>query len=257
MPATDFSFALDAHDAVPLYLQMSRHVSGLIGTHPLFMERLPSEADFCQMYGVSRITVRQALAYLAERDIVVRQHGRGTFVGPLHRPGRRSSIISFQDILTEKGLRPSLTLLDFQICTPPEDVAHALSLGSGKAIFIRRGYAANDKPVAVTEVYYPESFSEMITTEMAARMTSVTLLTDVMKFNIDYADVSIGLMHAEQETAKWLQIPKDATLMKIQRITHCVSKGPSEHSRLLVTEGSADFRIDSNGLVLNTENAWT
>ncbi|MFD7657024.1 GntR family transcriptional regulator [Actinosynnema sp. NPDC059797] len=42
--------------------------------------RLPSEAELAVIYGVARMTVRRAIADLAERDKVVRLHGRGTFV---------------------------------------------------------------------------------------------------------------------------------------------------------------------------------
>lgn len=48
-------------------------------------QRLPSENDLAETFGVSRITVRQALASLAEDGYVHRRHGAGTFVSDSFR----------------------------------------------------------------------------------------------------------------------------------------------------------------------------
>ncbi|ANQ42151.1 GntR family transcriptional regulator [Gluconobacter oxydans] len=244
-----FSSDLDPNGPTPLYLQVGHHISGLIGKDSRFMERLPSEAELCQMYGVSRITVRQALSYLAERDIVVRQHGRGTFVGALHRPGRQQTIHSFFEILAGKGLSPEMTLLDYRMRPPPEEVAEALSL-TGDALFIRRGYRSEEGPLGVTEVFYPEQLAELVTPELASCTTSASILQDVLKLHISHADISIGLSRASQDVAEWLKVDTGAPLMRIKRVTTCIGQGVCEYSRLLVTEGTADFRINADGEML-------
>lgn len=43
-------------------------------------DKLPAEVDLAQRYGVARMTVRRAIADLAENGEVVVLHGRGTFV---------------------------------------------------------------------------------------------------------------------------------------------------------------------------------
>src|SRR5512139_253812 len=43
---------------------------------------LPSEAELSQRFGVSRATIREALAKLEHASVIVRKHGVGTFVAP-------------------------------------------------------------------------------------------------------------------------------------------------------------------------------
>lgn len=250
MPDALFSAYLEPNDPTPLYLQVGHHISGLIGKDERFMDRLPSEAELCRLYGVSRITVRQALSYLAKRDVIVRQHGRGTFVGAVHRPGRQKTIHSFFEILADKGLRPRMTLLDYRLQPAPEDVARGFG-EQGYVLFIRRGYRSAEGPLGVTEVFYPGHLAKMVTPELAGSKTSSTILKDIFKFQISHADISIGLTQAADDVSEWLNIARGSVLLKIKRVTACKGQGICEYSRLLVTEGAADFQIKADGEMLS------
>lgn len=64
----------------PSYLRIARELRARVkrGAYPE-TERMPSEAEFGAEFGVSRITIRQALALLERERLVVRERGRGTF----------------------------------------------------------------------------------------------------------------------------------------------------------------------------------
>jgi multiple sugar transport system substrate-binding protein len=66
---------------VPIYHQLKmliqqRIKSGLWGPG----DRIPTECELCQMYGISRSPVRQALNQLAQEGVLIRRPGLGTFV---------------------------------------------------------------------------------------------------------------------------------------------------------------------------------
>ena len=87
--------------------------------------RLPPERELCEIYGVSRVTARQALAELAQRDLVVRHQGQGTFV---MRPKVDSSLLGFFSIseaLKADGRLVSTRVVSAEITRPnkPEAVA--------------------------------------------------------------------------------------------------------------------------------------
>lgn len=81
--------SLSAHPGEPVYSPLVRDVRESIanGTRRP-CERLPSEVELAERYGVSRASVRQALAALASDGLVERVPGRGTFVA---RPGGSTS----------------------------------------------------------------------------------------------------------------------------------------------------------------------
>ena len=72
---------LDNNNAVPLYEQMMMMLRERLDNHVLDAgEKLPSEAELCKSYGVSRITVRRAIDELVEEGYLEKKQGKGTFV---------------------------------------------------------------------------------------------------------------------------------------------------------------------------------
>ncbi|WP_270934533.1 GntR family transcriptional regulator [Falsiroseomonas oryzae] len=64
----------------PLWLQLKHALRDLVAFDLRPGDRIPSEAEIGAHYGLSRITVRQAITALVEEGLLHRQHGRGTFV---------------------------------------------------------------------------------------------------------------------------------------------------------------------------------
>ncbi|MEQ9259640.1 MAG: GntR family transcriptional regulator [Roseovarius sp.] len=79
-PAISRPEGYEASGATPLYFRifmvLEREIRG--GQYPA-AEPMPSEDAIAQRFGVSRVTVRHAMSLLAERGLVSRQRGKGTF----------------------------------------------------------------------------------------------------------------------------------------------------------------------------------
>ena len=72
---------VDKTSLTPIYSQLKEMVREKIeaGIWPPGT-LIPSERDFCEQFGISRMTVRQALGELVSEGMVVREKGKGTFV---------------------------------------------------------------------------------------------------------------------------------------------------------------------------------
>lgn len=72
---------LHKESTVPLYRQLKEILKEAIRRGEFRPgDRLPTEMELCETFGVSRITVRQALNELANEGFLYRQQGSGTFV---------------------------------------------------------------------------------------------------------------------------------------------------------------------------------
>lgn len=77
----DYSQMIDRGDPTPLYAQLKNALQEQIRTGALpYGEKLPSENEFMEQLGLSRMTIRSALSQLANENYVQKIHGKGTFV---------------------------------------------------------------------------------------------------------------------------------------------------------------------------------
>ncbi len=82
---------LDADSAVPLYHQLKLLLLSEIEAGRYAPgDRLPTEAEICDLYSISRTPVHRALSELAEEGVIVRMRRRGTFVNPEWRSDDRN-----------------------------------------------------------------------------------------------------------------------------------------------------------------------
>lgn len=82
----------------PLYRQVADLLRKEIAQEMSVGEQLESEEKLAKRLAVSVITVREALWILAGEGVVVRQHGRGTFVGDPSKKDRHVAVLIERDI---------------------------------------------------------------------------------------------------------------------------------------------------------------
>lgn len=132
--------------------------------------RLPSDAELCAEFGVSRMTARHAMQRLAEDGLIARQPGRGSFVAdrPVHR--RANRLMTFSQEMRRAGRVPSSRILARLIRPPTAAEAASLGIPPGQAIvYLRRLRRADDEPIAVESAVLIEACAEAVMTADLAR----------------------------------------------------------------------------------------
>ncbi|GAA5192295.1 GntR family transcriptional regulator [Rugosimonospora acidiphila] len=94
-------------------------------------EALPAQRELSASYGVTLMTLRQALRRLSDEGLIVQQAGRGTFVAPPHLAYQLGSLRSLADDLKAQGHEVRTQVLGRSLRKAPERIAAALRTPPG------------------------------------------------------------------------------------------------------------------------------
>jgi GntR family transcriptional regulator len=119
---------------------------------------IPSEAELCQLHGVSRTTVRKAIDDLVNEGLLYRIQGKGTFASATRVRERFVQFTAgFYDDMLARGIPLRTEVLQQGAVPAQEEVAAQLQLALGEqAVRIRRLRFVNNIPVVLSDSYVPE-----------------------------------------------------------------------------------------------------
>lgn len=216
------SATLNRASPEPLYRQLAAQLEAAIRDGSLPPDRrIESETALMERYGVSRITLRQAVDDLVRKQLLVRKQGKGTFVTapPIrHDLSRRHGLLAS---LFAQADNASARLVRYGLARPPADVVKAMRLRQGEAaLAVDRLYMIGNKPVALALGWLdavaadiPRAKAELIATEDMMRQAGLQVAASNVTLRAQTAGTTIG---------KLLRVPARAPLLFLQR----VSTGP-------------------------------
>ncbi|MBS4174207.1 GntR family transcriptional regulator [Bacillus sp. FJAT-49736] len=142
---------------VPLYAQLIDIIVEKIrsGEWKEF-DKLPSERELCDMYDISRTTIRQAMIELENEGYIYKEHGKGSFVSPQAFTQNLVTFYSFTEEMKKLGKKPSTKILSFKIIPAPKKIALKLGLAEDEDVFeFARLRLADDEPIIYETTYLP------------------------------------------------------------------------------------------------------
>lgn len=111
-------------------------------------QRLPSERDLAERFGVSRMTARQAVTALVDEGILDRRVGSGTYVASRRVREKMRGTTSFTEIITSQGKQPSTEVLSYIKTAPNEVECEKLNITKRDSIIrMERIRYADDIPI--------------------------------------------------------------------------------------------------------------
>lgn len=123
-------------------------------------DRLPSEAELCERFGVSRMTARQAVQLVANEGLIERRRGAGTFVRAHPVPRDLGSPLSFTGSMRSRGMTASSETLEWGDVKPNADEQSALGLEDGEGGYVlERLRMADGTPMAIERVVMPRELA--------------------------------------------------------------------------------------------------
>jgi DNA-binding GntR family transcriptional regulator len=209
-------------------------------------DRLPTEPELIERFGVSRITARQAVDTLVREGLVVRKQGKGTFVAAPRVHYDLLGLRGIYDGLVAQGLDPQTRLLEFRRARPPAYVATRLGTGRRKLLHWRRLYVLRGECFAVSVVYLNPGRTR-IGNDDVERHPTYSILENLMHERIGRADVSIRYEPASAEFARILKLKRGAPLMVLERVSYNGEGVPREHSVYRARAEAYEFSLTVRG----------
>ena len=146
---------IDRKNQEKLYIQIMRLLVDEIGRGTWNIgDRIPSEDELAVRFGVSKITIRQALSNLAADGYLMKVQGRGTFVAGNKPVVGLTMKTGFTDGLFGRGVQETREVLERGEVEPPADVRRLLGI-DGPIYRIATRRLAEGVPVSSDESFIP------------------------------------------------------------------------------------------------------
>lgn len=237
---------IDTTSYIPFYVQLRDSMKAQIETRAWAPgARLPSEAELCQQYGVSRTVVRQALLELELQGYVVRRKGRGTFVSEMKiNENLAQKLTGFYHDMADQGLTPSTRVLYQKIVPAPARPARELNVPAGTPVGeIRRLRLVQAEPLAVVSSYLPEEYGQALQKVDLANRSLYEFLESEFKLMIMRAHRAIEAVPASETDARLLRIRPGDPVIRLESTSYLEDGRPIEYFEAYHRGDRARFEI--------------
>ena len=183
--------------------------------------RIPPEMELCEVYGVSRITIRKAIEDLVRSGHLTRFRGKGTFVRRELIENKLSKFYSFSESLKSKGHSEIAEVLAFDTMAADETLVDKLRLSSFNVLIfkITRLRSVDEVPYAVETSYIPKEIVPSLTEAFVAENGLYNAMQQLgvapNKATETFRSVSLGGLEARLLQQN-LQVP----VMSIERLAY-------------------------------------
>ena len=181
-------------------------------------DMLPTERQLAERFGVSRMTVRQALNGLRAEGVLNSVRGLGTFVaGP--RLSKPPALTSFSEDLKSRGFTPSTKVLAVEQVQLGTDVAVELGVAPGSRAFrVERLRLADGNPMCHEEVFLPAyRFPGLAEHDLGTSLYGV--MGDHYGVVLRRAQQQIKAINLDARIAELLTVEPGAASLLVKRVT--------------------------------------
>ncbi len=222
--------AVDRNSFTPMYYQIQMQLLKLIESGQLRPgDSFPGEEELTRIYGVSRMTSRQALQALTSQGFAYRQRGRGTFVSQPKVEKNIAHLLGFSAEMRQLGLKPSSRILKKERMLATPEIAVRLGIQANAATFyLQRLRLADGVPVALEEVWLPQEQFPGIEKVDFVRCSLYETLRERYEVRVGSADEIIEAQPASRRESELLKIAPRSSLLVIARILLSVEGKPVE-----------------------------
>jgi DNA-binding GntR family transcriptional regulator len=179
---------------------------------------LPSENELCQLYGLTRPTVRQALSTLANDGYIRKHQGKGSIV---HLLPRDIGILSVSGTTSAVGNRNLKTSIIVKPVLIPWEKNFMYTLSGLEAesgcIYMERLRLLDDEPIFYDITYIANINLPRITSRQFENRSLFKILRDYYRIEIKGGEQRIKAIPSSGKISKYLHIKRGMPVLHLER----------------------------------------
>jgi GntR family transcriptional regulator len=232
---------------IPLYYQLAERLRERIRSGDLAAgDQLPADRELAEQAGISRMTARQAIAYLVREGSLLVKPGIGTFVAEPKLAYDALHLLGFTEETMRLGGAVTSRVLEQSLVEPSPPVAIALSLKPGDvAVKIVRLRSTGETPVLLETSFVPADRCPGLA-ELDLETQSLYLLMEVRYgLRLERARQTIEATVANDYESDLFGVPSGAPMLLLEGVTYDVHDRPAEYFKAVYRADRITFELES------------
>jgi GntR family transcriptional regulator len=204
--------------------------------------RLLTEAELVKHFGVSRVTIRNAIRPLVDEGMFARERGRGTFLKSNKPENWVGRLMGFSETIRDAGYEPGARILHQGMTNRHDETVRELL--QERAVWeLKRVRLADDTPIAIEHAHYPPDIGLELEKRDLTSIIMYRVFESDLGLDIKEASQTISATRADAFSAELLSVEVGSPLLSMQRLTTSLDGRPLELLRSVYLPDYFNFTI--------------
>jgi len=237
---------LNKNSSVPLYNQLIDAIINDIEAGVYKVDsKLISERELCELYDVSRTTVRLALKELEKLGYIYKVHGRGTFVAK--KPEEKQNLVenySFTDSMLKLDKVPKTIITSFEKIPVNKHLAKMMKLDKEKDVYrLERVRLADEEPMMYESSFLPESNFPELSRKLLEAKPLYGVFEENYNERVRFADEEFSASLLSEKESEMLKIDQNEPCQRIQRLSYNANDEIIEYTRSVARSDKFIYKV--------------
>lgn len=214
----------------PVYIQIHNQLREQIeGGKWQVGEKIPAERELATTFGVSRMTLRQAIQTLVDEGVLERRVGAGTYVASRKVQEKMAGVTSFTDLMKAAGKVATSKTISYHLTVPSQTELEKLQLNAGEQVLrMERIRYGSGVPICYEVATIPAGLIEGFSKEEVTSSFYRTLAERAHHYP-GHATQQVSATNATEKIAEYLKIRRGDALLRMTQISYLQDGRPFEY----------------------------
>lgn len=195
-------------------------------------DRLPSQRELIDQYGLSHMSVRRAINELISEGVIYARPGKGLYVAEPKQEAELDPLYGFTEDMALRGMKASSRLLEAGIVSASTMLAHTLRVRIGSPlVYVRRLRLADGEPMAIQASHLPSALCPNLLEHDLENESLFAILRQEYGLRLTESETAAEADLADKEHGELLNLTLPAPLLVTEQITYLDSGEPIEFVR--------------------------